>query len=144
MFINICLNVKIHYMVQQTIVLIPYCTRQTKFVTGCDPTDGKSTGIGATRSSLLFIPPFPASSKPFLQSLANLSGRNVEQLLVVNKSPPSLIKGVARATNSAMSLFTLHRFFFLPTLVQGGSRMTISNFSPRFTKRLSQSKPIDQ
>jgi hypothetical protein len=40
-----------------------------------------------------------------------------------------------------MSLLTLHLFFFFPTLVLGGSRMTISNCSFLLASLASQSKP---
>ena len=41
---------------------IIYFIRQTKFLTGCEPMDGKSTDIGCIRSSLDCTPAF---SKPF-------------------------------------------------------------------------------
>jgi hypothetical protein len=60
---------------------------------------------------------------------------------VVIKRPPFFTRGAASATSSSMSDFTLHRFFFLPTLVLGGSRITISNCSLRLASLASQSKP---
>ena len=112
---------------------------QTKFFTGCGPILTKSYGIGDTRSSL---PITPASARPFLHILANLSALNVAELVVVNKRPSFLTSGAASETSSAISLFTLHLFFFFPTEVLGGSSITISNCSPLFANRASQSKPV--
>ena len=121
-----------------SITLIIYCILHTKFFTGCGPMLKKSLGMGDTRSS---FPDIPTSSSPFLHMFANLSTRILAEFVVVNNSPSVFTKGAASDTSSAMSLFTLHLFFFLPTDVLGGSRMTISNCSPRFANLASQSKP---
>ena len=47
--------------------------------------------------------------------------------MVVHSKPPSLTSGAANWTSSAISLLTLHRFFFFPTLKLGGSRKPISH-----------------
>ena len=111
----------------------------TKFLTGCGPMDEKSTAIGAILSS--FASPHPAASRPFLHILAYLSTRMLAELVVVHSKPPGLTSGAASATSSSMSCLTDHRFFFFPpTLVLGGSRMTMSYCSPRFPRRANQSK----
>lgn len=119
--------------------VIFYGILQTKFFTGCDPMLVKSLGIGDTLSSLAFG--MPASIKPFLHILTNFSDRRLAEFVVVNSSPPLFTSGAARVTSSAMSLLTLHLFFFFPTLVLGGSRMTISNCSFLLASLASQSKP---
>ena len=100
---------------------------------------GKSTGIGCILSN--FADCRPTESSPFLQRRANLFGGSAALLVVVHNKPPFLTRGAARATSSSMSLRTLHLFFFLPTLELGGSKITISYFSPRFDSFSSQAKP---
>lgn len=115
--------------------------RQTRFFTFCGPIEGKSCGIGATLSSTPFL---EQSVIPFRHSWANLSTLRLAQLVDVHNMPPFFTRGHANFTNSSISFFTLHRFFFFPTLVDGGSNMTMSNFSPLFDNRDSQSKPATQ
>lgn len=112
---------------------------QTKFFTGCDPMLEKSLGIGDTLSSLAFG--IPASARPFLHMLTNFSIRRLAEFVLVNSSPSLFTRGAASVTSSAISLLTLHLFFFLPTLVLGGSRMTTSNCSFLLASLASQSKP---
>jgi hypothetical protein len=101
---------------------------------------GKSVGMGCILSSLADCK--PTLSKPFLQRRANLIGETLALLVVVHKRPPFFTSGAANATSSSASFLILHRFFFLPTLVLGGSTMTISYFSPRLASFSSHSKPI--
>lgn len=119
---------------------VDYDNLHTKFLTGCGPMLEKSLGIGDIRSSLGFCT--PASKRPFLHMLQNFSVRRLAEFVVVNSSPLLLTSGAASETNSAMSFFTLHLLFFFPTLVLGGSRITMSNCSPLLASLVSQSKPF--
>lgn len=120
-----------------------YGMRQIKFVTGWQPIDGKSLGIGEILSSLAFDT--PASINPFWHILANFSGRREAALVVVIKSPSLFTRLAANATSSSMSDLTLHLFLPAPrnlfTLVLGGSRITMSNCSFLLASLASQSKP---
>lgn len=124
----------------QTGIWYTYGILQTKFLTGCGPMHGKSVGIGSILSSLADCK--PTLSKPFLQRRANLIGEMLALLVVVHRRPPFFTSGAAKAISSSASFLMLHRFFFLPTLVLGGSTMTISYFSPRLASFSSHSKPM--
>jgi len=115
--------------------------RHTKFLTGSGPMFGKSIGMGTILSNLASTPAF---CNPFQHFLANLMGCILALLVFVHSKPPFLTSGAASATNSSMSFLTLHRFFLIPTLELGGSRMTMSKVSPRLLNRANQSKPIRQ